>query len=107
MAGRAAVVSMLLGSGTFIKITSPQSLPIDTDAFFALVGVTYVLTAAYIMLLRYTEQHRWLIDLQLVGCAVGHPTLGQHLTSILPDRYLPVGRPWGVQRDPLLGAGGR
>jgi len=27
MAGRAAVVSMLLGSGTLIKFTSPESLP--------------------------------------------------------------------------------
>ena len=70
MAGRAAVVSMLLGSGTLIKFTSPESLLIDTDAFFALIGVTYVLTAAYVMLLRYTEQHRWLIDLQLALDAI-------------------------------------
>ncbi len=70
MAGRAAVVSMLLGSGTLIKFTSPESLPIDTDAFFALIGVTYVLTAAYILLLRYTERHRWLIDLQLALDAI-------------------------------------
>ena len=70
MAGRAAVVSVLLGSGTLIKFTSPESLSIDTDAFFALIGVTYVLTAAYIMLLRYTEQHRWLIDLQLAMDAI-------------------------------------
>ena len=70
MAGRAAVVSALLGSGTLIKFTSPESLPIDTEAFFALIGVTYVLTAAYIMLLRYTEQHRWLIDLQLAMDAI-------------------------------------
>ena len=70
MAGRAAVVSMLLGSGTLIKFTSPESLPIDTDAFFALIGMTYVLTAAYILLLQYTEQHRWLIDLQLALDAI-------------------------------------
>ncbi len=70
MAGRAAVVSALLGSGTLIKFTAPESLPIDTDAFFALIGLTYVLTAAYVMLLRYTEQHRWLIDLQLALDAI-------------------------------------
>jgi len=70
MAGRAAVASILLGSGTLIKITSPASLAVDTEAFFALIGLTYALTAGYVMLLRYTEQHRWLIDLQLALDAI-------------------------------------
>ncbi|HVJ26214.1 MAG TPA: ATP-binding protein, partial [Vicinamibacterales bacterium] len=66
----AAVASILLGSGTLIKVTSPESLAVNTDAFFALIGVTYALTAGYVMLLRYTVQHRWLIDLQLALDAI-------------------------------------
>lgn len=70
MAGRAAVASILLGAGTLIQITSPDSRAVDTDAFFALIGLTFALTAAYVMLLRRTEQHRWLIDLQLALDAI-------------------------------------
>ena len=70
MAGRTAVVTVLLGSGTLIKITAPETLPIDTDVFFALIGLTYALTAAYVLLLKVTERHRWLIDLQLAMDAI-------------------------------------
>ena len=70
IAGRAAVVTVLLGSGTLIKLTSPDTLPIGTGAFFALIGVTYALTVVYVVLLPYTERHRWLIDLQLAADAL-------------------------------------
>ena len=70
IAGRAAVVTVLLGSGTLIKVTSPDTLPINTEAFFALIGLTYGLTVLYVVLLKYTERHRWLIDLQLAGDAL-------------------------------------
>jgi two-component system sensor histidine kinase PilS (NtrC family) len=70
IAGRAAVVTVLLGSGTLIKVASPDTLPIDTDAFFALIGITYALTVLYVALLPHTERHRWLIDLQLAGDAL-------------------------------------
>ncbi|HJR62012.1 MAG TPA: ATP-binding protein [Vicinamibacterales bacterium] len=65
IAARAAVVTLLLGSGTLIKSTSPATLPIDTNAFFAVIGITYALTVAYVLLLGRTERHRWLVDLQL------------------------------------------
>jgi two-component system sensor histidine kinase PilS (NtrC family) len=66
--GRAAVVTLLLGSAILIQIQAPGSLPIDP--FFFLIGLTYALTVVYILLLRHAEQHRWLVDLQLVCDAV-------------------------------------
>ena len=38
--GRAAVVTLLLGSAILIQIQAPGSLPIDP--FFFLIGLTYV-----------------------------------------------------------------
>ena len=70
IAGRAAVVTVLLGSGTLIGVTSPETLPIRSEVFFGLIGITYALTVAYVVLLNYTERHRWLIDLQLAGDAL-------------------------------------
>ncbi|MEX1128016.1 MAG: ATP-binding protein, partial [Vicinamibacterales bacterium] len=70
IAGRAGVVTVLLGSGTLIKLASPETLPIDTEAFFALIGLTYALTMIYLGLLTHIERHRWLIDLQLAGDAL-------------------------------------
>ena len=66
LAGRAAVVTLLLGSGALIQSKSPETLPIDTGAFFAVIGVTYALTVAYALLLNQTERRRWLVDVQLV-----------------------------------------
>ena len=63
--GRAAVVTLLLGSAILIQIQAPGSLPIDP--FFFLIGLTYALTVVYILLLRHTEEHRWIVDVQL-GC---------------------------------------
>jgi two-component system sensor histidine kinase PilS (NtrC family) len=61
--GRAAVVTLLLGSAILIQIQAPGSLPIDP--FFFLIGLTYALTVVYVLLLRQAEQHRWLVDVQL------------------------------------------
>jgi two-component system sensor histidine kinase PilS (NtrC family) len=66
LAARAAVVTLLLGSGALIQSSSPETLPIDTGAFFAVIGVTYALTVAYALLLNQTEKHRALVDVQLV-----------------------------------------
>ena len=63
--GRAAVVTLLLGSAILIQIQAPGSLPINP--FFFLIGLTYALTVVYILLIRQAEQHRWLVDVQL-GC---------------------------------------
>ena len=66
--GRAAVVTLLLGSAILIQIQAPGSLPIDP--FFFLIGLTYALTVVYILLLRHAEQHRWIVDVQLACDAV-------------------------------------
>ena len=63
--GRAAVVTLLLGSAILTQIQAPGSLPINP--FFFLIGLTYALTVLYILLIRQAEQHRWLVDVQL-GC---------------------------------------
>jgi two-component system sensor histidine kinase PilS (NtrC family) len=70
IAARAAAVTLLLGSATLITSNSPETLPIDTGAFFAVIGITYVLTVAYVLLLNQTERHRWLLDVQLALDAV-------------------------------------
>ena len=66
LAARAAVVTLLLGSGALIQSRSPETLPIDAGAFFAVIGVTYALTVAYALLLTQMERRRWLVDLQLI-----------------------------------------
>ena len=66
--GRVAVVTLLLGSAILIQINAPGSLPINP--FFFLIGLTYALTFVYILLLRQTEQHRWLVDVQLACDAI-------------------------------------
>lgn len=65
IAGRAAVVTLLLGSAVLIEIRSPGALWINP--FLALIGITYALTLLYVLLLKHMERRRWLIDLQL-GC---------------------------------------
>ncbi len=63
IAGRAAAVTLLLGSAILIELHSPGVLPIDP--FFLMIGVTYALTALYSLSLGYAERQRWIIDLQL------------------------------------------
>jgi two-component system sensor histidine kinase PilS (NtrC family) len=66
--GRAAVVTLLLGSAILIQINAPGSLAIDP--FFFLIGLTYALTVVYVLLLRQAEQRRWLVDVQLACDAI-------------------------------------
>jgi two-component system sensor histidine kinase PilS (NtrC family) len=66
--GRAAAVTVLLGSAIVAQLKSPGKLPIDP--FFFLIGLTYALTAVYSMLLRQTEQRRWIVDVQLACDAI-------------------------------------
>jgi hypothetical protein len=61
--GRAAIVTVLLGSAILTQIKSPGALPVDP--FFFVIGLTYALTAVYCLLLRQTEQRPWLVDVQL------------------------------------------
>jgi two-component system, NtrC family, sensor histidine kinase PilS len=65
---RAVVSTMLLGSATFARITAADSFAVDP--FFFLIGLTYGLTIAWALLLRYVDRHRWIIDLQLAGDAL-------------------------------------
>ena len=87
--GRAAAVTLLLGSAILTQIKSPGALPIDP--FFFLIGLTYALTAVYSLLLRHMEQHRWLVDVQLacdvcVISALIYVTGG--LTSLFSPLYI-------------------
>jgi two-component system sensor histidine kinase PilS (NtrC family) len=63
--GRAAVITIMLGSAILIQIKAPGSFPIDP--FFALIGVTYFLTALWALTLPLVDRHPWLIDVQ-VAC---------------------------------------
>jgi two-component system sensor histidine kinase PilS (NtrC family) len=63
--GRAAVITLLLGSALLIRIKFPGAFPIDP--FFLLIGITYAVTALYTLALRYFERYSWLVDVQL-GC---------------------------------------
>jgi len=65
IAGRAAVITLLLGSAILIRINVPGAFPIET--FFVLIGITYALTAIYGAALKYFERYSWLVDVQL-GC---------------------------------------
>ena len=65
---RAVISTILLGSATFVQLTSPGSFPVNP--FFFLIGLTYGLTLAYAATLRYVGRFRWLVDLQLAGDAL-------------------------------------
>lgn len=60
---RAVISTILLGSATFAQINAPGSFPVDP--FFALIGLTYGLTALYAVTLRFVDEHRWFVDAQL------------------------------------------
>jgi two-component system sensor histidine kinase PilS (NtrC family) len=68
IAGRAAVVTLLLGSAILIQLESPGALPIDP--FLFLIGVTYALTVVYSLGLKFTERNRWVVDVQLAIDAI-------------------------------------
>jgi two-component system sensor histidine kinase PilS (NtrC family) len=63
--GRAAVVTLLLGSASLILYRAPKAFPVDP--LFALIGLTYALTVVWTLTLRFVDRHTWLIDVQ-VGC---------------------------------------
>src|SRR5919198_3132644 len=65
--GRAAVVTLLLGSAILVRIKFPGAVAFPIDPFFLLIGITYALTSIYALTLRYSERKRWFVDVQL-GC---------------------------------------
>jgi two-component system, NtrC family, sensor histidine kinase PilS len=68
MTCRAGGITVLLGSAIIILTRAPGSLPIDP--FFAVIGVTYGLTAVWALTLRFVDRHPWLIDVQVACDAV-------------------------------------
>jgi two-component system sensor histidine kinase PilS (NtrC family) len=90
--GRAAVITLLLGSAILIQIKSPGSLPIDP--FFFVIGLTYALTVAYSLALKFIERYPWLVDVQFacdafIVSALVHVTGG--VTSYFASLYtLPI-----------------
>jgi two-component system sensor histidine kinase PilS (NtrC family) len=67
IAGRAAVVTLLLGSAILVRIKFPGAVAFPIDPFFVLIGITYALTSIYAFTLKYSERKRWFVDVQL-GC---------------------------------------
>ena len=99
--GRAAVITLLMGSAILIQIKAPGSVAVDP--FFFMIGLTYALTVVYILLLRHVERHRWMVDVQLGGdalivSAIVHLTGGvvSYFTSVyaLPIIAASVIRSW-------------
>jgi two-component system sensor histidine kinase PilS (NtrC family) len=65
---RAVISTLLLGGAILAQVTAPGSFPVDP--FFTLIAVTYALTIAYALTLRFVPRHRWLVDAQLAGDAI-------------------------------------
>jgi two-component system sensor histidine kinase PilS (NtrC family) len=92
IAGRAGVITLLLGSAILIQIKAPGSFPIDP--FFALIGITYGLTFVWSVTLRFVDRQTWLIDVQLacdalIVSAIVHLTGG--VSSYFSSLYtLPI-----------------
>jgi two-component system sensor histidine kinase PilS (NtrC family) len=85
--GRAAAITLVLGSAILIQIKSPGSLPIDP--FFVLIAVTYGLTVVYSLLLNHSERYRWLVDLQL-GCDAVIVSAIVYLTGGVASYFSPL-----------------
>jgi two-component system sensor histidine kinase PilS (NtrC family) len=64
---RAVAGTMLLGSATVAELRAPGLFRVDP--FFFLIGLTYALTIAYAMTIRYVDRYPWLLDLQFAGDA--------------------------------------
>ncbi len=64
VAGRAAISTLLLGSGVLVHLNSPGALPVN--AFFFLIGLTYFFTALYALALPGADRWSWQADVQLV-----------------------------------------
>ena len=61
--GRAAVITLLLGSASLILYRTPGAFPIAP--FYAMIGLTYGLTVVWTLTLRFVDRHPWLVDVQL------------------------------------------
>jgi two-component system sensor histidine kinase PilS (NtrC family) len=68
IASRAAIGSLLLGSGVLIELYFPGTLPVN--AFYSLIGLTYALTAVWALLLQRADRWPWQVDVQLSADAL-------------------------------------
>jgi two-component system sensor histidine kinase PilS (NtrC family) len=66
--GRAAVITLLLGSASLILYRTPGALPITP--LYGVIGVTYALTIIWSLTLPFVDRHRWVIDVQVAADAV-------------------------------------
>jgi len=66
--GRAAVVTLLLGSASLVLYQRPGEVPINP--LFFVIGLTYALTIVWALTLPFVERHRWWIDVQVAADAV-------------------------------------
>src|SRR4051812_46196280 len=66
--GRAAVITLLLGSASLILYRRPGELPISP--LFGVIGLTYALTIVWTLTLPFVDRHRWMIDVQVAADAV-------------------------------------
>jgi two-component system sensor histidine kinase PilS (NtrC family) len=68
IAGRAAIGTLLLGSGVLIESNLPGTLPLN--AFYSLIGLTYFLTAVWAVALPKADRWPWQADIQLAVDAI-------------------------------------
>jgi two-component system sensor histidine kinase PilS (NtrC family) len=61
--GRVVISTVILGSATFVELSTPGAFPINP--FYFLIGITYGLSVVYLLTLRYVDDNPWLVDLQL------------------------------------------
>ncbi len=65
---RLLVSTLLLGSAVLMEVRGGGAYPINP--YFALIGITYALSIAYVATLRVVERRPWLLDAQLGADAV-------------------------------------
>ncbi len=65
--GRAAIVTVLLGSASLILYRRPGELPISP--LYAVIGLTYALTIVWTLTLPFVDRHLWMIDVQVAADA--------------------------------------
>ena len=60
---RVGLGTLLLGSAVFLQLTSPGIFP--GEPLFVLIGITYGLNILWTFALKWSERHRWIVDVQL------------------------------------------
>ena len=60
---RVGLGTLLLGSAIFVQLTSPGNFP--GEPLFVLIVMIYGLNILWTLALKWSEQHRWIVDIQL------------------------------------------